>query len=43
MPLDINGDGFEDLAWSNGSTWLYMLGSATGYGATRDRTARQNE
>ncbi|MCM2311592.1 MAG: hypothetical protein NDI84_09320, partial [Steroidobacteraceae bacterium] len=32
VPLDINGDGFEDLAWRSG-TWWTMLGGASGYGA----------
>jgi RHS repeat-associated protein len=33
LPLDINGDGFEDVAWPSGGTWWYMLGSTNGYGA----------
>lgn len=33
MPLDINGDGFEDLAWAASGTWRYMLGSASGFGS----------
>jgi RHS repeat-associated protein len=35
IPLDINGDGYEDVAWPSaptGGTWRYMLGNATGYG-----------
>jgi len=32
LPLDLNGDGFEDLVWASG-TWRFMLGSASGYGA----------
>jgi len=32
MPLDINGDGIEDLAWPSGGTWRYMLGGTSGYG-----------
>jgi hypothetical protein len=27
MALDINGDGFEDVAWASGGTWRYMLGA----------------
>lgn len=34
IPLDINGDGLEDLAWASGGTWRYMLGGASGYGTT---------
>ncbi len=33
MPLDINGDGIEDLAWASGGTWRYMLGGASGFGS----------
>lgn len=32
IPLDIDGDGAEDLAWASG-TWRYALGSPTGYEA----------
>lgn len=30
MALDINGDGYEDLAWASAGTWRYMLGGASG-------------
>jgi hypothetical protein len=33
IPLDINGDGIEDLVWATGGTWRYMLGGAAGFGA----------
>lgn len=33
IPLDVNGDGFQDLVWAASGTWRYMLGGATGYGA----------
>jgi len=29
---DFNGDGYPDLAYSNGTTWSVKFGSATGYG-----------
>jgi RHS repeat-associated protein len=32
VPLEINGDGFEDVAWPSGGTWWYMLGGVNGYG-----------
>jgi len=35
---DLNGDGFEDLAWASGGTWRYMLGGAAGYGAAANST-----
>jgi hypothetical protein len=31
FPLDINGDGFEDLAWDAATLWI-MLGGPGGYG-----------
>ncbi len=36
MPLDINGDGIEDLAWAASGTWRYMLGSASGFGSVQN-------
>ena len=33
IPLDVNGDGIEDLVWSASGTWRYVLGSASGYGS----------
>jgi RHS repeat-associated protein len=36
IPLDLNGDGFEDVVWPSaqtGGTWRYMLGNASGYGS----------
>jgi len=36
MPLDINRDGIEDLAWAASGTWRYMLGSASGFGAVQN-------
>jgi RHS repeat-associated protein len=33
QPLDLNGDGFEDVVWAQSGTWRYMLGSASGYGS----------
>ncbi|MGE3780913.1 MAG: FG-GAP repeat domain-containing protein [Pirellulaceae bacterium] len=33
MPLDINGDGIEDLVWASGGTWRYMLGGTSGFGS----------
>jgi RHS repeat-associated protein len=33
IPLDINGDGIEDLVWPKTGTWRYMLGGASGFGA----------
>jgi hypothetical protein len=38
MALDINGDGFEDVAWASGGTWRYMLGGASGYGSVINST-----
>ena len=38
MALDLNGDGFEDLAFASGGTWRYMLGGASGYGAVLNST-----
>ncbi|MCM2311985.1 MAG: FG-GAP-like repeat-containing protein, partial [Steroidobacteraceae bacterium] len=33
LPLDLNGDGYEDLVWSASGTWRISLGSASGPGA----------
>ena len=33
LPLDINGDGYDDLAWSASGTWWLSWGSASGPGA----------
>jgi hypothetical protein len=33
LPLDFNGDGFDDLVWASGGTWRFMAGGAAGYGA----------
>jgi RHS repeat-associated protein len=30
MPLDINGDGYDDLVWSASGTWYISWGSASG-------------
>lgn len=38
LPLDINGDGIQDLAWAAGGTWRYMLGSASGFGSIVNTT-----
>src|SRR5688572_22265986 len=32
IPLDVNGDGAEDLVWATGGTWRYTLGASAGYG-----------
>lgn len=31
VPLDINGDGFGDLAWDSAGVWRYILGSPAGF------------
>jgi RHS repeat-associated protein len=33
FPLDLNGDGFEDVVWAESGTWRIKLGGANGYGA----------
>jgi len=33
IPLDINGDGADDLVWAASGTWRYTLSSSTGYGS----------
>ena len=33
LPLDFNGDGFDDLVWASGGTWRFMAGGAAGYGS----------
>jgi hypothetical protein len=33
LPLDLNGDGFEDVVWAESGSWRYRLGGASGYGA----------
>jgi RHS repeat-associated protein len=38
LPLDINGDGIEDLVWAASGTWRYMLGSASGFGNIMNTT-----
>ena len=38
VPLDINGDGIEDLAWAASGTWRYMLGGPSGFGAIINTT-----
>lgn len=35
IPLDINGDGFGDVAWASAGIWRYMLGSATGFSSVQ--------
>ena len=36
FPLDINGDGIEDLVFAKSGTWRYMLGGASGFGTIQN-------
>src|SRR4029453_6054897 len=36
FPLDVNGDGCDDLVWAQGGTWRYMFGTSAGYDAPVD-------
>jgi RHS repeat-associated protein len=38
LPLDVNGDGIQDLAWASSGTWRYMLGGASGFGSINNST-----